>query len=87
VIHQSVIVADDIRVRPCERPTVAVQVACGREDRITLFVNRQGDTGGTNPPSADNEGMTFAIWGPWKKGGCRNVRLEGLHRPLPVNHP
>jgi secreted PhoX family phosphatase len=40
----------------------------GRWDRITLFVNRQGATGGSNPPSAGNEGMTFAIWGPWKDG-------------------
>jgi secreted PhoX family phosphatase len=40
----------------------------GRWDRVTLFVNRQGDTGGTNPPAAGEEGMTFAIWGPWKEG-------------------
>jgi hypothetical protein len=40
----------------------------GRWDRITLFVNRQGNTSGSNPPSAGNEGMTFAIWGPWKDG-------------------
>jgi secreted PhoX family phosphatase len=40
----------------------------GRWDRITLFVNRQGDTGGSNPPVAGNEGLTFAIWGPWKEG-------------------
>jgi secreted PhoX family phosphatase len=39
-----------------------------REDRITLFVNRQGATSGPNPPSAGNEGMTFAIWGPWRRG-------------------
>jgi secreted PhoX family phosphatase len=39
-----------------------------RENRITLFVNRQGDTGGANPPVAGNEGMTFAIWGPWGEG-------------------
>jgi len=38
------------------------------EDRITLFVNRQGSTSGSNPPSAGNEGMTFAIWGPWGNG-------------------
>jgi len=40
----------------------------GRWDRITLFVNRQGATGGSNPPAAGQEGMTFAIWGPWGKG-------------------
>jgi secreted PhoX family phosphatase len=40
----------------------------GRWDRMTLFVNRQGATGGTNPPSEGDEGMTFAIWGPWKEG-------------------
>jgi uncharacterized protein len=40
----------------------------GRWDRITLFVNRQGDTAGSNPPAAGNEGLTFAIWGPWKEG-------------------
>ena len=40
----------------------------GRWDRVTLFVNRQGSTSGNNPPSPGNEGMTFAIWGPWKEG-------------------
>jgi hypothetical protein len=40
----------------------------GRWDRITLFVNRQGETGGINPPAAGSEGMTFAIWGPWGEG-------------------
>ena len=40
----------------------------GRWDRITLFANRQGETGGSNPPLAGNEGLTFAIWGPWKEG-------------------
>ncbi len=40
----------------------------GRWDRITLFVNRQGATGGTNPPAAGDEGLTFAIWGPWGDG-------------------
>ena len=40
----------------------------GRSDRITLFVNRQGSTSGSNPPAPGNEGMTFAIWGPWEKG-------------------
>lgn len=39
-----------------------------RWDRVTLFVNRQGATAGTNPPTAGDEGMTFAIWGPWKNG-------------------
>lgn len=38
------------------------------EDRVTLFVNRQGSTSGANPPSAGNAGMTFAIWGPWRQG-------------------
>ena len=37
-------------------------------DRVTLFANRQGSTSGANPPSAGNEGLTFAIWGPWKEG-------------------
>ena len=40
----------------------------GRWDRVTLFVNRQGSTSGANPPSAGNEGLTFAIWGPWGDG-------------------
>jgi uncharacterized protein len=40
----------------------------GRWDRVTLFVNRQGETGGANPPAAGSEGMTFAIWGPWGEG-------------------
>jgi secreted PhoX family phosphatase len=40
----------------------------GRWERITLFVNRQGATSGPNPPSASDEGITFAIWGPWKDG-------------------
>ena len=35
----------------------------GRWDRVTLFVNRQGETGGGNPPAAGDEGMTFAILG------------------------
>jgi uncharacterized protein len=39
---------------------------------LTLFVNRQGPTSGVNPPldpdNNDDTGMTFAIWGPWKKG-------------------
>jgi secreted PhoX family phosphatase len=40
----------------------------GRWDRVTLFVNRQGSTSGPTPPAAGNEGMTFAIWGPWDNG-------------------
>lgn len=39
-----------------------------RSDRVTLFVNRQGPTRGANPPAAGQEGMTFAIWGPWENG-------------------
>jgi hypothetical protein len=37
-------------------------------ERITLFVNRQGSTGGANPPTPGDEGLTFAIWGPWRDG-------------------
>lgn len=40
----------------------------GRWDRVTLFVNRQGPTSGANPPSPGDEGLTFAIWGPWGDG-------------------
>ena len=36
--------------------------------RVTLFVNRQGATSGPTPPAPGAEGMTFAIWGPWKNG-------------------
>jgi uncharacterized protein len=39
-----------------------------RWDRITLFVNRQGGTSGSFPPSRSDVGMTFAIWGPWNDG-------------------
>jgi secreted PhoX family phosphatase len=39
-----------------------------RSDRQTLYVNRQGATGGANPPAPGTEGMTFAIWGPWHEG-------------------
>jgi hypothetical protein len=39
-----------------------------RWDRVTLFVNRQGPTSGPAVPSPGDEGMTFAIWGPWGKG-------------------
>ncbi len=35
---------------------------------LTLFVNRQGTTRGANPPTPGSEGITFAIWGPWKQG-------------------
>lgn len=40
----------------------------GHHGHLTLFVNRQGATSGTNPPALGAEGMTFAIWGPWKAG-------------------
>jgi secreted PhoX family phosphatase len=40
----------------------------GRSDRITLFVNRQGATAGPTPPAPGEEGLTFAIWGPWRNG-------------------
>jgi len=53
---------NDRKIRGTNRPLG------GRWDRITLFVNRQGNTSGSNPPSVGNEGMTFAIWGPWKDG-------------------
>jgi secreted PhoX family phosphatase len=39
-----------------------------RWERVTLFANIMGPTSGPNPPSAGDEGMTFAIWGPWKEG-------------------
>jgi hypothetical protein len=35
---------------------------------VTLFVNRQGATRGPTPPAIGNEGLTFAIWGPWHQG-------------------
>jgi secreted PhoX family phosphatase len=53
---------NDRRVRGDHRPFGS------RWDRVTLFVNRQGATGGANPPAAGNEGLTFAIWGPWQNG-------------------
>ena len=37
-------------------------------DGQTLFVNRQGSTSGANPPAPGSEGITFAIWGPWRRG-------------------
>jgi uncharacterized protein len=41
----------------------------GRWDRVTLFVNRQGETGGPTPPAnEEDQGLTFAIWGPWGDG-------------------
>jgi uncharacterized protein len=42
--------------------------ACWSPDGQTLFVNRQGANRGPNPPPAGDEGMTFAIWGPWGAG-------------------
>jgi secreted PhoX family phosphatase len=53
---------NDVKIRGKNRPFGS------RWDRVTLFVNRQGSTSGSNPPLAGNEGMTFAIWGPWQKG-------------------
>lgn len=53
---------NDVKIRGKNRPLGS------RWDRITLFVNRQGATGGPNPPTPGNEGMTFAIWGPWENG-------------------
>jgi secreted PhoX family phosphatase len=41
----------------------------GRWDRVTLFVNRQGATSGPTPPAdVADQGLTFAIWGPWGEG-------------------
>jgi hypothetical protein len=40
----------------------------GRWERVTLFVNLLGTTRGPNPPAPGNEGLTFAIWGPWGEG-------------------
>lgn len=40
--------------------------ACFSPDGDTLFVNRQGTT--RFPLLAGNEGMTFAVWGPWEDG-------------------
>ena len=53
---------NDRRIRGEHRPLG------GYSDRTTLFVNRQGATSGPNPPASGNEGMTFAIWGPWGNG-------------------
>ena len=53
---------NDVRIRGKNPPLGS------HNDRITLFVNRQGNTSGPNPPSVGNEGLTFAIWGPWEDG-------------------
>jgi hypothetical protein len=53
---------NDVKIRGDHKPLG------GRWDRVTLFVNRQGNTSGPNPPAAGSEGLTFAIWGPWKEG-------------------
>ena len=53
---------NDRKIRGNNRPVGSYN------DRITLFVNRQGATAGTNPPAAGDEGLTFAIWGPWGDG-------------------
>jgi secreted PhoX family phosphatase len=53
---------NDRKIRGTHKPVGS------RWDRITLFVNRQGETGGPNPPAPGEEGLTFAIWGPWKDG-------------------
>jgi hypothetical protein len=39
-----------------------------RWERVTLFVNRQGSTNGTVPTAPGQEGLTFAVWGPWQNG-------------------
>jgi uncharacterized protein len=53
---------NDVKVRGNNKPLGS------KWDRVTLFVNRQGATSGSNPPLGGNEGMTFAIWGPWQNG-------------------
>jgi secreted PhoX family phosphatase len=53
---------NDRKIRGDNRPLGS------RWDRVTLFVNRQGSTSGPTPPLAGDEGLTFAIWGPWKNG-------------------
>jgi secreted PhoX family phosphatase len=53
---------NDVKIRGKNKPLG------GRWDRVTLFANRQGATGGTNPPAEGEEGLTFAIWGPWGDG-------------------
>ena len=44
--------------------------ACFSPNGKTLFVNIQGSTSPSTPPGSDPSalGMTFAIWGPWKRG-------------------
>ena len=44
--------------------------ACFSPNGKTLFVNFQGSTSPATPPGSDPLalGMTFAIWGPWKRG-------------------
>lgn len=54
---------NDVKIRGRENKPLG-----GRWDRVTLFVNTQGSTSGPNPPAAGNEGLTYAIWGPWKEG-------------------
>jgi secreted PhoX family phosphatase len=41
---------------------------CFSPDGETMFVNRQGANRGPNPPAGNDQGMTFAIWGPWLSG-------------------
>jgi uncharacterized protein len=53
---------NDVKIRGQHQPFGS------RWDRVTLFVNRQGATSGPNPPLAGDEGLTFAIWGPWQNG-------------------
>jgi len=53
---------NDVKIRGGHRPLGS------RWDRVTLFVNRQGNTSGPTPPLPGDEGITFAIWGPWKNG-------------------
>ena len=53
---------NDVKIRGKHKPLG------GRWDRVTLFVNRQGATSGPNPPLGGDEGITFAIWGPWQNG-------------------
>jgi secreted PhoX family phosphatase len=54
--------SNDRKIRGAQQPLG------NRWDRITLFVNRQGETDGPTPPAEGTEGMTFAIWGPWGNG-------------------
>jgi secreted PhoX family phosphatase len=53
---------NDVKIRGQQHPLG------GRWERITLFVNTQGETGGPNPPAPGEEGLTYAIWGPWGDG-------------------